>query len=603
MTARRDEVVASRRARVAGIGAVSIAAIVVFVLAAYATAGWIRRRHEDSGTGGELLFTAAFGRDPLGALLVFAAWAALYTSALLGMWWLARRISTTPPRRVRRPALVIAWLYGRWWRLAGLLGVLWLPLFALRWPGAINPDFALMVTEIAMTRPEFGPGQMPPYDIYPIAHALIPDGELVWSNQHGAFLTLTYGVVMAVSGVVFHSYLPGVLLLATSQALFTLFALGRALELVARLVRAPWARGAALAVTAGAVMIPLWSMDLSKTPLFAAAFVWWLALLAERVLAAGSRRLWTGEVAVATTVLIVSAKFGGYVALAGAAALLLHRVGWRRVVTGMVAPVLVLQAALHGLMAAGLVIPDDPVEGRAVPLQQIALTLREDPGALSAADRAALERLFDTAAMARVYEAGTADPVKSSGLFADKPSYRWRTLRPDDWDGFTGVWLRLGAARPDLYVDAFLLKSDGYLDPLARVAIAPPTRTWDWTVSYSLDLAPVNAGGRTLLVDGIRAVEATPVRHLLAPPAWAVATVLLCTTAVLLRRRGALAWCLPVALQVGVALLAPLNGSGRYLLGVYYVTGLALLILAARGERRTPPAAPGSAVTSERMDQ
>lgn len=593
------------RRRSAALGSIATVALIVLVLAAYAAAGWLRRRHEDSGTGEPLLFSRALVNDPGGAALVFAGSALAYAAILAGLGWLAERAVRGVGTRRTRWVAAIEWLYARWWRIALVLAVVWSPLLVVRWPGAVNPDFALMVTEIAMTRSEFPPGAIPPYDVYPIAHALIPDGELVWSNQHNAFLTLAYGAIAGASGLVFHSYLPAMALIGTTQALFTLFALGRAIQLVGRHVDRAWVKAAALAVTAAGAMIPLWSMDFSKNPLFAAAFVWWLALVAERVLGAAHRRLWVWEALAATSIMVLSVKFGVYVAVSGAVLLLLQRAGWRRVVVGMIAPVVVLQGLLQILIAAGVVIPDDPVEARVAQLQQIALTLREDPSALSGADREALSRIFDPDVMARVYVPENADPVKSSG-FDDNGSYKWKSVQPEDWDGFTGLWLRLGAERPDLYLDAFLLKSDMYLDPGSRATPWPPMSTWDWTVSYSLDLSGVNPGGRRLLADGLAAVRDSPVRYAISPSVWAIGTILLCATAIVLRRRGAWTWSIPPALQVGVALLAPLNGSGRYLLGLIYAAGLVFLLLGAVPRPRTPAtdsAESEPAPPSERMDQ
>lgn len=584
MRAERRERVRRATGRVA---AVLLPAIVIGVIAAYTAVGWLRRAHEAATHAEPLLFSRELAEHLPLAALVFVVAAAVCAGVVIALRWVARAaLASGSGGAPGTLGAAVAWVYARWWRLALVLAVVWAPLLALRWPGAVNPDFALMVTEIAKTRSEFAPGEARPFDVYPIAYSLIPDGELVWSNQHNAFLTLVYGGVAALSGVLFHSYVPGIVLLSGTQALFTLFALGRALQLVGRGVARPGMKAAALALTAAGAMIALWSMDLSKNPLFAAAFVWWLALVIDRALLS-RRRWWVAETLVATTVMILSVKFGLYVALAGALLLLLHRAGWRAVALGVLVPVAVLQVALRGLIGVGVVIPDDPTEARVTQLQQVALIAREDPAALTPERRAVIERVFDLDAMVAAYVPETADPVKSSG-FEDNGSYRWRTVQPQDWDGFTGVWLQLAAERPDLFVDAFLLKSDKYLDPAADTYPWPPLRTWDWTVSYSLDLSGVNPGGRSALEAGLAAAYASPARYLISPSAWAVLTLLLCAVAVSLRRPGAMTWSLLLALQIGVALLAPLNGSGRYLLGVIYAAGVVFLAL---GLRPTRPAA------------
>ncbi|GGH37549.1 DUF6020 family protein [Microbacterium album] len=580
------------------VAAVGLPVVVIAVLALYATAGWLRRefalRH---GNEGYPLFSELIAADPLRPGLVFLLVAAGYTAVFFALRWLVARASGpvgTGLGRTGRAAKTVDWVFARWWRLSLALLVLWAPLLALRWPGAVNPDFALMVTEIAQRRSEFPGDAFKPYDIYPIAYHLLPAGDLIWSNQHNAFLTLIYGGMAGVSGAVFQSYIPGVVVLTTGQALFTVFALGRALALAARHVERRWVKVAGLALTAGSVMTPLWSMDLSKNPLFAAAVVWWLALLLEFAFGHEIRRRWGAEVAAATVVVLVSVKFGVYVAALGLMLLLITRRRPRLLLAALLTPILVFVVLLRGLMVAGLVIPDDSVETRVVQLQQMALTLREHPDALDERDRARLERVFDIEAMTRVYDPDNADPVKSSGL-DDNGSYRWRTVSAEDWSHVTGIWARLGARYPALYVDAFLLKSHRYLDIASESPPWPPLRTITWSVTYSLDLTGVNDGGRELLASGLAAAHREPVlRLVMSASAWAVATILLCTVAISLRRPRAALYALPLALQAGVALLSPLNGAARYLLGLVYAAGLVFMALGMRDGTAHTPAPLGS---------
>ncbi|GAB2518955.1 hypothetical protein GCM10027064_15730 [Microbacterium petrolearium] len=579
-----------------------LAVIVVTVLAAYATAGWLRRRFEASHAGEYPLFTQLIGDDPLLTVAVFGGTAAGYAFVLFIIRCVAtralrRRVGATPSPG--RAAVAVEWAFAAWWRLALILVVLWSPLLVLRWPGAVNPDFALMVTEITTARSEYAPDAFKPYDVYPIAYSLIPEGDLLWSNHHNAFLTLLYGLVTGASGVLLHSYIPAIVLLASSQAAFTIFALARALQLVGRHVAKSWPKAVALALTVGCVMTPLWSMDLSKNPLFAAAFVWWFGLVVHAVLSRDAvRRGWVWEIAIATTVMIVSAKFAVYIAVVGALFLVFRRRRWLGVVLGMLLPVLVFQIALRGLIGFGVVISDDPVEARVLQLQQVALTLREHPEALNDDERAEVEKIFDIEQMTKVYNPENADPVKSSG-YADNGSYRWRSAEQDDWASFDAVWAKLAARYPDTYLDALLLKSDRYLDSRALVNPAPPLHTLDWQLRYTFDLTGLNDAGRKALAQTVAAVNDSAFRYLISFAPWAVLTVLLCTAAVMMRRRGALAWTVPLAVQVGVAILSPLNGSGRYLLGLTYTAGAVLLALVAGRDDELPSADEASAAEAE----
>ncbi|QLQ11423.1 MAG: hypothetical protein HZY75_14895 [Nocardioidaceae bacterium] len=448
--------------------------LVVVAVALATTIGLINRIFTPADAPYFLLTreVAAHPWASLGLLVVsFGAygWVFRKLCGLLAGW--RDGVHTHPPRGPRTATLVrfLDWMFSSWWRIALVLAVCWLPWYLTSYPGQPNPDFARMLEEFLLTRPDTV-GATPAYENYPTSFYLLPGGDSLWSNHHNFFLMLYYGSVSKLSITLFGTVMPAIYALSTVTLILTLVAFGRAFAILGRFVTDWKIRGIGFGLVVFSPLIALWSMSHSKNQLFAAGFAWWLALLAEYLHA--ERRMlrrWYVEMVLVGVLITASVLFGWILLVCQAIAMLFLRRGWRGPLTAMAVPALVVHGAVVVLVSMGTVIPSDPIETKGLQLQQLTLILKEHPDALSAQDRAALSRIFDTDVMVEVFDPDSSDPVKSTGPFIRKTdSYQYKTVQPQDWDAFNGIYLRAALKYPGTFLDGLVLKTYRYLDPLDK---------------------------------------------------------------------------------------------------------------------------------------
>lgn len=587
------------RAALQRLVAIAVPAVVLAVLALFGTAGHFDRRR-DADEPYALLLEIAFAR-PLEAIGVFAAFAAVYTALFLGVLAIVRRWSraavpgTDASRAVVTARRAMAWLYARWWRISLVLMIAWSPLFLMQFPGTSNPDFHLAVVEVLGDRADM---DYPPFDVYPIAHHLIPNDEVLLSTHHNAFLTWTYGTLMGTSMDLTGTFRWAFVLLTASQAAFTLLAFGRAMQLVARHV--PGTSFRLLAIVVAVVCghpVAMWSIALAKNPLFAAALLWWLAVCID-VVCSGRKTPLIRVVGwgALTFILINSAKYGEYIVLAQLVVLLIVRRGkrpWAEALTALAIPVLVFEALLRALIGGGHIIPDDPMAAKALQIQSLGLILQQNPDALTNEERERLGPAFDPEVMSQEFDPDFLRPMRGSG-YRDG-AYRWRTVTEEQAAEFDAVWASAAAREPGLVADSVILGAFRFFDPLSRGFDNWPRVDAD----DGIQALPIgghhfgddgrNDAARAALTDLSHEVASTPgARLLLESSVRAALVVLLAAVAIALRRRAAWIWAVPLALHCGVLIAAPLAASGRYALGITYALPLAILALGIAPTRPDP---------------
>lgn len=574
------------------------------VVVATATAIGLVRRLLAPADSPYFLLTQVVRDHPVSSLLL---WALCLVAYAVGFRMLCRLLDrwrhgvdsapATGPRTQKLQRLT-EWAFSRWYRAALVLAVAWSPWILLSWPGQPNPDFARMIGEFLLERSDFTDGVIAPYEAYPTSHYLLPDSERIWSNHHNFFLMLYYGAVSWVSIALFDSLMPGIFLLSTVSLLFTLLAFGRAFAILGRLVTSWKVRAVALGIVAASPLITVWSISHTKNHLFAAALVWWFALVAQYVHSPQPvTRRWYVETTVVSLGVAVSVLFGWMLLVAQALVMLGVRRGRFAPLAVMALPALLVHGTVTAAASLGLLIPSDPIETKGVQLQQLALILAEHPDALSEADREALAKIFDLEAMAAAYDEDISDPVKSTGPYATKTeSFRYQSVQPEDWDDFTGIWLRAGAEHPDTFTDALVAKSYRYLDPFDRGTHWYPPWSGDYerTVGEHA-MAPVelNSTPRPALRSAAyNCYDVQVCRPLLSHSVKTVAVVLLCAAAIVVGRRYAWLWALPFAMQVGIVAMSPLAAGGRYALGFTYGLAVVVMLMAIDDRQPARPARP-----------
>lgn len=581
------------RRRVGRVATVALPALTLAILTLFAATGYLDR-HRGSDEPYPLFFTR-LADEPGRVILITAVCAAIYTAVFLILAALVRRWTSERERRAGTPGRVtraVDWVLARWWRVSLLIAVMWAPLYIMQAPGTSNADLIMQALEVLGDRSEMS---YPPFDVYPIAHSLIPSDDVLLSNHHNVLLTLFYGYVLGASIDLFGSFKLGLLVLTSTQALFTLIAFGRGMSLVARRVdsRALRVLGLVALVLCG-YPVALWSMAMAKNPLFAAAFVWWLALSIDYVRSRRPMSAWRiAEWAVVTLVMLISAKFAAYIIAVQIVVLLVARWrkrSWMAVAVSLAVPLAVFQVALKIGFTAGVVIPGDPLEAKAVQIQTMALILREEPDALSPEDRQRLEPIFDVDAMGELFDPWTMGSVRGAGY--QEGAYKWCTVTQEQTEEFDSIWQNLAQREPRLVADGVMLTSFRYFDPRSHGSDNWPSVHADDGISsvlvdgnrFSDD--GVNDHLRGRLDQFVVFTAKTPGLNLLLESApRVVLIVLLAAVGIALKRPAVWAWAFPIALHCAVLIGSPLSSSGRYALGISYALPLVIMAL---GVRRAP---------------
>ena len=461
-------------------------------------------------------------------------------------------------------------------------------------------ECANFLAQLQGNQPPYGGNAFTQMDVYPIGHYLWPEHPAFLTDQHNIVLTLVYGMTIMASNHLTGSYDAGIVLLAGLQVLFAAFCCavtadrflrGSATEQVGAL-----ARTLAMLFFLLCPFVVFSTFSLTKSPLFAFAFIWWFGIWHQ--LEAANRnsppsasqatRLRPGLV-LSTLIMLISAKYALYIVLAQLVlALIIHRRQWATVLIGLLLPLVLFTGVTGVLTATGTVIQGDSVESRSIQLQQIARVARLNPHGIPAQARADLEPIMDLDNAAIQYTPWEADRVKSSGNQPKLIVYRWRTVTPEQMSRLNRAWLQVGLRNPVIYLDAFMAESYGYFDPGDSAYVA---------MSYYLNNSYVQNSGSWLAawchdwrngVTGfVRTWADTPLLGLVARANfWVVAALLLIVARLAAGHwRGALCW-FPLLLIMGVMITAPANNFERHMLPVDMAVPFLILDM-VRQSRRT----------------
>ena len=461
-------------------------------------------------------------------------------------------------------------------------------------------ECANFLAQLQGNQPPYGGNAFTQMDVYPIGHYLWPEHPAFLTDQHNIVLTLVYGMTIMASNHLTGSYDAGIVLLAGLQVLFAAFCCavtadrflrGSATEQVGAL-----ARTLAMLFFLLCPFVVFSTFSLTKSPLFAFAFIWWFGIWHQ--LEAANRnsppsasqatRLRPGLV-LSTLIMLISAKYALYIVLAQLVlALIIHRRQWTTILIGLLLPLVLFTGVTGALTATGTVIQGDSVESRSIQLQQIARVARLNPHGIPAQARADLEPIMDLDNAAIQYTPWEADRVKSSGNQPKLIVYRWRTVTPEQLSRLNRAWLQVGLRNPVIYLDAFMAESYGYFDPGDPAYVA---------MSYYLNNGYVQNSGSWLAawchdwrngVTGfVRTWADTPLLGLVARANfWVVAALLLIVARLAAGHwRGALCW-FPLLLIMGVMITAPANNFERHMLPVDMAVPFLILDM-VRQSRRT----------------
>ncbi|MDF7640605.1 DUF6020 family protein [Bifidobacterium sp. ESL0784] len=588
------------------------------------------------------------------------------------IWQYTRRAASALRSAARRCMMAST---DKWWKIAVILiiGWLWIPITLV---AAFGADIRSQFREFSwawnqwtgLKQPYIGFFSFVPMDIYPTAHYLWPTKPTYLTDQHNIVLTLIYGGAGTVSRYFTGANDWGIALLAFAQLLFAAFCLAATAN---RFFNHPWLnprrklidflsatppknkqptsmaeraedprfvgplpRFVILLFFLVCPLVLFSTISLTKSPLFAFAFVWWFGVGYEILCTAKLRQRSSGKstksgtqqkldigysakteapdnsenannttsnldsspsyerivlhlrkrtfiaLVFSTLIMMISAKYALYIILFELViALLADHKRWKTYIIGLLLPVILFEGALGLATHNGIIINGDPIESHGVQLQQIARVAVLNPNGIPQDARNKLAPIFNLDQMAEAYSPQDTDPVKSSGIQAKRVSYRWRTVTKADMKNFNAAWLEIVKANPRISLDALLAKSYGYFDIMDPpyidmtyyVTYAGSANFTDWIGSWC-------AGWRKNITDFVESWSSKPILgFLIHGNTYVIITLLLGAAEVILRRWKTLATHLPLLLLMGVMVTSPANNFERHMLPLVFVLGFVLL--------------------------
>ncbi|WP_169834126.1 DUF6020 family protein [Bifidobacterium myosotis] len=537
----------------------------------------------------------------------------------------------------------------RFWKIALILflGWLWAPTTLL---AAFGADIRSQIREFSwawnqwtgLKQPYIGFFSFVPMDIYPTAHYMWPSDPTYLTDQHNVVLTVVYGATAALSRSLTGSNDAGIVVLAAVQMLFAVFCCAATAN---RFLNLPWLRrltepgqaaappaadasgadsinAAAINATrdhsapAGALarlfiivffltcpLAVFATISITKSPLFAFAFVWWFGVWYELIQTwrpskrskQSKRRNPSVHVhsavlnlpphsliafVVSTSVMLISAKYAWYIiALQIVLALIADRRRWATYVAALLIPTVLIHGGISFAISSGAIIGGDPIESRGVQLQQIARVAKRNPDGISDEAKKNLSPVFNLDQMADAYFQQDADPVKSSGIQAKKVSYKWRTVTPEDMNGFNKAWLEIVKDNPVIALDALLAKCFGYFNVTDLPYVSMDYYvTSDYVQKNSTWIKSYNHRWREKVAKFTQRWGRIPVIGWFTHGNFYVVLTLLIGAAEVIRRRWlTLMTHIPLLLLMGVMITAPANNFERHMLPVAFVFGFVAL--------------------------
>ncbi|WP_421778629.1 beta-carotene 15,15'-monooxygenase [Gardnerella sp. DNF01144] len=494
-----------------------------------------------------------------------------------------------------------------------IIGWLWAPVTLL---AAYGADICSQIREYSwawnqvtgLKQPYIGFFSFVPADIYPTAHYIWPAKPTYLSDQHNIVLTLIYGATAAISRYFTESNDAGIVLLAVMQFVLAAFCCAATAN---RFLNTPWASAKTgesqsghapcatasiqttpIALRAAVIITFLFSplvvfstISLTKSPLFAFAFVWWFGIMYELNRLDFKQKPAAHtivELIISVCIMLIAAKYAWYIlAIQFVLMIISSRKRWKIWVLCILLPTILIHGAIMLAISSGAIINGDPIESRGVQLQQIARIAKLDPKSIPHAAKRAISPIFNLSQTAEAYTPQDADPVKSSGLQSKKVSYRWRYITKDNMKKFNHAWLLMITHSPIVATDALLAKSYGYFDILDVPYVGPEYYVNTENIKNSEWIRYWLPEWRGAVASSVEAWSNTPILGwIIHGNLYVVATLLIGVAEIALRRWKTLVLHAPLALLMGVMVLAPANNFERHMLPIAFVFFFTVLMFA-----------------------
>lgn len=453
-----------------------------------------------------------------------------------------------------------------------------------------------------LQQPYIGFFSFVPMDIYPTAHYLWPTNPTYLTDQHNIVLTIIYGAVAAVSRYFTGSNDAGIVLLAFLQFFFAAWCCASSAH---RLLNRPWHSTLHSSTCSRSLLLIFWiispsvvlsTIALTKSPLFAFAFLWWFGIMYEfydtyrhrgdnthHKVNTPTNRGWQTriEFVLCICIMLIAAKYAWYVLLIQGVLLIVgFPKRWKTWLSCIILPTIAWHLALTLLISSGIIINGDPIESRGIQLQQIARIAQLDPGRIPKKAKKLLAPIFNLDQSAEAYKPNDADPVKSSGLQSKKVSYRWRYVTKDNLRHLNEAWWLMVTHSPIVAFDALAAKTYGYFDILDEPYVGVEYYIYTDSIRKSAWIQYWNPSWRQDVATSVRDWSSTPgLGWIIHGNTYVIATLLIGVAQILAKRWKTVLLLLPNALLMGVMLLAPANNFERHMLPILFIFPLICMIV------------------------
>lgn len=467
----------------------------------------------------------------------------------------------------------------RFFPAAGLTAVCWLPYYVLFFPGLGNPDTSMQIAWAMHCPTEW------------LQFSVVRGADIYATNHHPYFTTVLYGL-FAKLGLRMGNIGYGVALYCLCQMVLMALALTGVWFYLRQIGLRKRYFKAGLVFTALFPLYPLYAITMLKDTLFSLCCLTFSVLLFEIVRTGGGslQKNWFCGAVFGNALLVMLTKNQGvYLAAAAAAVCLIFCRRRLRAAAALLLPVLLFQLVwIRLLLPAWNVAPGGKQEVLSLLFQQTARCVTTYPEDVSQEEAAVIRAIIDYDNLPQLYTPNYSDPVKFT--------YN-QDATDEELSDYYRVWLAMFRRHPDAYFQAFVHNIYGsfylgretdlsYTDFDNRGSEGYP----HLYVEKSQLLERVQPHVKTLL----RAVQHLPGIGLLfriGGYPWAILFIFLDT----LRRRR-YAWILPeipAILSVAVLFLAPVSGSYRYAMPLFFMIPF-LLCLCLLQDRTASPGADGT---------
>lgn len=464
--------------------------------------------------------------------------------------------------------------------------VSWLPYMIIFYPGIWSWDTLNQYFEY------FGYGRTV-RDVYPIGWYLIKSNPFPITNQHNFLVTELYGLNLNIGIKMFKDMQLGIFLSAFVQSILQIAILTYLLVTLYRMKMEINRINMIKYIIAFFPLFPIYSLYLVKNVIFSSFLLLFVIQMTWLIYNANATYSWQWNILTTISVLgmLLTQKYAFHILLL-LSILVCFILNKKLVikVEKILISSLIFFIAFQWILFTVLRVPQgDPIEGKAVMIQQTALYVKKHPNSLTEQQYRELNKIFVVKNLSKLYNPELADPIKSSGFKNSSvlEGYRYKTVKKNDMDKYNRIWMQFFLKDPRLFFEAFMNQSFRYLD-------LTPTQ-YNSSVYQQTNSVPLSHEQFTIKIKGqtfsykenqntlrFKLREDFSKLYNLISKIWPVSMVL---------NGSLIAWffiimiililgikyykylliLFPVVIQIPILLLSPSNGSQRYSYPLFFL--------------------------------